>query len=224
MLPSTVPKSWENVFEDAINELNEVESMLTYHTTTYGYTEIYPAKDNIFNAFHLTPLQNVRVVIIGQDPYPQLCDCGEHPRAQGFSFSVAKCDQIPSSLGNIFKEIKTEYPDFVKPSNGDLSEWAKQGVLLLNTSLTVQPGVANSHGIIWHGFIQRVIKAIDAVNPKCIYVMWGREAQGIEKYLSGSSIKLKAFHPSGLSASRGFFGCGHFKEINRLLAPNEIKW
>lgn len=219
--------SWNQVFEDAIDEFETINEILKEEKRVCG--RIFPDEENIFKAFALTSLDNVKVVIIGQDPYHQLIkiDGKNVPRAQGLSFSVHKDDQIPSSLKNIFIEIHNTVPGFKTPTNGDLTYWCEQGVLLLNTCLTVNPNAAGSHGDIWLGFIDRVIKAITMVNKKCIYLLWGREAQKLEKNIGGKGIVLTAAHPSGLSANRGFFGCDHFNKVNEILTKNNettINW
>lgn len=222
-----VPESWEKVFEEARDEFESINEILNEQIRVYG--RILPDPENIFKAFELTKLPDVKVVIIGQDPYHQLIKLnGKNvPRAQGLSFSVHRDDQIPSSLNNIFIELKNTVKSFRKPVHGDLSRWAKQGVLMLNMSLTVNPNMAGSHGDIWMGFIDRVIKAISKYNKNCIYVLWGREAQKLERNIGGKGIALTAAHPSGLSAHRGFFGCDHFNKINEILESlkkEEIDW
>jgi hypothetical protein len=140
------------------------------------------------------------------------------------SFSVRREDSIPSSLQNIYSELVTSVRGFTKPDHGDLKDWARQGVLLLNSCLTVRPGQAGSHGDIWLGFISKVIKAIAAVNPYCIYMLWGRDAQKLESMILNvgeRSIILKAAHPSGLSAKHGFFGCNHFNLANESLLKHK---
>lgn len=207
------PSSWANVFMDAHHELMTVSNVLANEEAAYG--TYYPLKKDIFNAFSYTPLTNVKVVIFGQDPYHQLVASG--PRAVGLSFSVRQDDVIPSSLKNIYKELKDSVRGFQMPDHGDLREWAMQGILLLNSCLTVRPREAGSHDQIWMGFIKKVIKAINTQNPNCIYVLWGQQAQKLKSIIGDSNIILEAAHPSGLSASRGFFGCNHFNKINELL-------
>jgi uracil-DNA glycosylase len=217
-LSKTVPSSWRTVFEEAKDEFQYLDDIIK--------TDVFPEKKNIFKAFELTPLEDVRVVLLGQDPYHQRKENGR-PRAQGLSFSVSKDDDIPVSLRNIFQEIKNEYPDYEAPNHGDLTAWARQGVLLLNSSLTVEPGKAGSHGVIWHGLLSRVFHAIGEANRKCIYLLWGNFAKDMAEYIPETSIKLFTSHPSGFSVNRGFFGCGHFKEVNRLLqerGQEPIKW
>ena len=207
-LSQCVPSSWRSVFKEGIDEFRYLDKIIQ--------TEVFPEKKNVFRAFELTPLDQVKVVLLGQDPYHQRKPNGK-PRAQGLSFSVSKEDDIPVSLKNVFEEITNEYPDYVPPTHGDLSKWARQGVLLLNSSLTVEPGKAGSHGVIWHGFLSRVFQAIAEVNKKCIYLLWGNFAKDMAEYIPESSIKLFTSHPSGFSVNKGFFGCNHFKETNRIL-------
>lgn len=214
----TYPDSWKEVFEKSKYEFEHIDKMVGDH--------YFPSKKNLFRAFHLTPLDNVKVVIIGQDPYHQMKSNG-FPRAQGLSFSVSRTDEIPVSLTNIFEEIKNSYPDFVIPHHGDLSSWARQGVLLLNSALTVKPHQPGSHGVLWHGFITRVFEAIRDNRPKCIFVLWGNNAKDLISYIPDNAVILETSHPSGFSANKGFFGCGHFKKINEILKENgqeEINW
>lgn len=211
------PRTWENVFKDAKAELRDISMILDEQERTYG--QYYPLKKDIFAAFHYTPLSNVKVVILGQDPYHQTININgvTLPRAVGLSFSVRREDTIPSSLQNIYTELANTVRGFTKPDHGDLREWTSQGVLLLNSCLTVRPGQPGSHGDIWLGFINKVFKAIASVNPNCVYMLWGREAQKVKPMLGERSIILEAAHPSGLSARRGFFGCNHFNLANDSL-------
>lgn len=216
------PRTWEQAFAEAESELETVSEILS------NMGEFYPRKEDIFNAFNYTPLDQVKVVIVGQDPYHQAVKIGGKlvPRATGLSFSVRREDEIPVSLNNIFKELNTSTGVHI-PDNGDLTEWARQGVLMLNMCLTVTPNMAGSHKDIWLGFVNKIIKAIDAVNPNCIYVMWGKKAQQIAEMLGEKNKQLTAPHPSGFSARTGFFGCNHFTKINEMLiAQNKtpINW
>ena len=211
------PLTWENVFEDAKYELKDVSNILA-NQEAMG-CDFFPLKVNIFRAFDYTPLPHVKVVIIGQDTYPQIAPIGTtyQPRGQGMSFSVHPTDEIPSSLKNIFKELVNTVEGFEMPDNGDLTPWARQGVLLLNSCLTVRANAPDSHGEIWYGFIKKVFKFINEINPKCIYVLWGSRAQNIKPMFGEKSICLECAHPSGRSAHRGFFGCNHFNLINNYL-------
>jgi uracil-DNA glycosylase len=217
-LSKCVPSSWKKVFEEAEDEFKYLDKVIK--------TEVFPEKVNVFKAFELTPLDQVRVVLLGQDPYHQRKPNGK-PRAQGLSFSVSKDDDIPVSLKNIFQEISNEYPDYEFPKHGDLSNWARQGVLLVNSSLTVEPGKAGSHGVIWHGLLSKIFNAIGEVNRKCIYLLWGNFAKDMAEYVPETSVKLFTSHPSGFSVHKGFYGCDHFKEVNRILVERgeePIKW
>lgn len=211
------PPSWEGVFESSTNELRDVSGILDEQERSYGM--YFPLKRDIFSAFHYTPLDKVKVVIIGQDPYHQsiVVDGQSVPRATGMSFSVRKEDSIPSSLQNIYKELSDTVSGFQAPYHGDLTHWAVQGILMLNTCLTVMPGKPGSHGDIWLGFANKVFKAIARVNPRCIYLLWGKEAQKLSPMLGDKSVILEAAHPSGFSARRGFFGCNHFVLVNEHL-------
>ena len=211
------PRTWETLFANARNELDFISDRLDEQERDFGM--YYPLKSDIFAAFNYTTLPNVKVVILGQDPYHQtiVVNGVSLPRAVGLSFSVRQEDSIPSSLQNIYTELANTVRGFTKPDHGDLRDWARQGVLLLNTCLTVRPGVAGSHGDLWLDFIVRVFKAIAAVNPYCVYMLWGREAQKLRSMLGERSIVLEAAHPSGLSARRGFFGSNHFNLANEAL-------
>ena len=218
------PLGWTKLFRDAINELTDISEILENDKKVNG--RYYPDTKNLFKAFDLTPLNKVKVVIFGQDPYFNSNSDGT-PQARGMSFSVKKGTKIPSSLQNIYKELKNTVVGFEVPRHGDLSGWAYQGVLLLNSCLTVTPGNPGSHKELWLGFVKKVINAILEVNEGCIFVLWGRKAQKIEKMLGGRATILEAAHPSGLSAHRGFFGCDHFNQINKLLADQgkiPINW
>ena len=211
------PPTWEEVFASASNELRDVSQILDEQERTFG--TYFPLKRHIFNAFHYTQLSNVKVVIIGQDPYHQSIVVGNEslPRSVGMSFSVRREDSIPSSLQNIYTELSNTVHGFVRPTHGDLTHWALQGVLMLNTCLTVRPGKPGSHGDIWLGFVNKVFRAIAKANPRCIYLLWGKEAQKLRPMLGDKSVVLEAAHPSGLSARRGFFGCSHFTLVNEHL-------
>jgi uracil-DNA glycosylase len=178
---------------------------------------IYPAGSQIFNAFQKTPFENVKVVILGQDPYH-----GPN-QAMGLSFSVPKGISQPPSLINIFKEL---YEDTGSPlpNHGDLTKWAEQGVLLLNASLTVRAGEPMSHSKIgWHIFTNAVISKISEIKEKVVFLLWGKFAQEkIELINLKKHYVLKAAHPSPLSAYNGFFGCRHFSKTNNYLVKNGI--
>ena len=179
---------------------------------------IYPEPKNIFNAFNLCPLQNVNVVIIGQDPYH------EPGQAHGLCFSVQNGIELPPSLVNIYKEIEQ---DIGRKSltNGDLSDWAKQGVLLLNSTLTVAAHAATSHsGQGWETFTDAVIKTVNENQKNVVYMLWGSYAQKKADFVDAqNNLILKSAHPSPLSAYRGFFGNHHFSKANKYLQEHGKK-
>ncbi len=184
----------------------------------YSTHVVYPPADDIFNALHLTPLKNVKVLILGQDPYH------EPGQAHGLSFSVlpGKAD-TPPSLVNIYKELGDDLGCYV-PNNGYLKKWADQGVLLLNTVLTVRAHQANSHrGRGWENFTDAIIRAVNEQDRPIVYMLWGRPAQMKKSMLNNPKhLILEAPHPSPLSAYRGFFGCKHFSKCNDFLQKNGV--
>lgn len=185
----------------------------------YNTHVIYPPADDIFNAFHFTPLSKVKVLILGQDPYH-----GEH-QAHGLCFSVLPDQtEIPPSLQNIYKELQDDLGCYI-PNNGYLKKWADQGVLMLNTVLTVRAHQAGSHqGKGWEQFTDAIIQAVNAQDRPIVYLLWGKPAQSKIPMLTNSKhLILKAPHPSPLSAYRGFFGCRHFSQTNEFLNNNGIE-
>jgi len=180
---------------------------------------IFPCEEKRFNAFQLTPLESVKIVILGQDPYH-----GEG-QAQGLSFSVPEGVALPPSLRNIYKELTDDLGQRSLPNSGDLSHWAKQGVLLINAVLTVEKSLAGSHAKQgWETFTDHVIKEISEKNDGVIFLLWGNYA--IKKSSLIATPKhhiLTAVHPSPLSAYRGFWGCKHFSKSNDLLAAQGKK-
>ena len=184
----------------------------------YNTKVIYPPADDIFNALHLTPLSKVKVLILGQDPYHN------EGQAHGLCFSVKPEVDIPPSLENIYKELKDDLGCKI-PNNGYLVKWAEQGVLMLNTVLTVRAHQANSHqGRGWEQFTDAIINAVNAQDRPIVYMLWGRPAQSkIPMLTNPKHLILKAPHPSPLSAYRGFFGCKHFSQANAFLEKNGIE-
>ena len=183
----------------------------------YGTHVVYPPSEEIFNAFHFTPLSKVKAVIIGQDPYH---NAGQ---AHGLCFSVQPGTEIPPSLVNIYKELQDDLGCYI-PDNGYLVKWAEQGVLLLNTVLTVRAHQANSHqGKGWEQFTDAVIRAVNAKEEPVVFLLWGRPAQMKKSMLNNPKhLILEAPHPSPLSAYRGFFGCKHFSRANEFLKQNGV--
>lgn len=214
--------SWHSVINNAANELKHTQTHIDKKLLN-GQT-IYPKKEHIFKAFSLS-LDDVKVVIMGQDPYHD--SIGDIPRANGLAFS-SKCGKRPPSLNNIIKEIKDEYREKeLVFETDDLQYWLNQGVLLLNSCLTVRPNQAGSHGGIWLGFITKIIQEICRIKPNCIFVLWGKDAQAFMSDITTIEDPLISSHPSPFSANRGFFGNKHFIRINerlKKLGLSEIDW
>ncbi len=178
---------------------------------------IFPPGPLIFNALNSTPLQQVRVVIIGQDPYHG------PDQAHGLCFSVQPGVKTPPSLVNIYKELKRDL-NIDMAEHGYLQSWAEQGVLLLNTSLTVEQGIAGSHAKAgWQTFTDKVIEVVSQQQPRLVFLLWGAHAQSKEKLIDSSKhLILKSVHPSPLSAHRGFIGNGHFSRCNKFLGQHDL--
>ncbi|GIU09896.1 uracil-DNA glycosylase [Shewanella glacialipiscicola] len=184
---------------------------------------VYPPETDIFNAFNITPLENVRVVLIGQDPYH-----GPN-QAHGLCFSVKRGIKPPPSLANMYKELATDITGFLIPSHGDLSAWAEQGVLMLNTVLTVEQGKAHSHAKAgWETFTAAALGLLNRQTQPIIFILWGSHAIKKGQVITAPQHHvLTGPHPSPLSAYRGFFGCGHFSQVNQLLLERgeaPIRW
>lgn len=184
---------------------------------------IFPPGPQIFAAFDYTAFNDVRVVIIGQDPYHG------QGQAHGLCFSVNKGIAVPPSLQNIYKEIKTDIEGFETPNHGDLSHWAKQGVLMLNATLTVEKDKAASHqGKGWEAFTDAVIKVVSTQKENVVFILWGKFAQSKARLIDETKhLILMAAHPSPFSAYNGFFGCKHFSKTNHYLKQHQsqiINW
>ena len=195
-----------------------------YYKTLYNFVkeeystrEIFPPSDKIFSALEHTSVKDVKVVIIGQDPYH------EPGQAHGMSFSVLPGIKTPPSLQNMYKELNSELGCYI-PNNGYLVKWADQGVLLLNAVLTVRSGAANSHkGKGWEQFTDAVIRAVNAQDRPVVYLLWGSNARAKKALINNPKhLVLETVHPSPLSAYNGFFGCGHFKKANEFLEKNGL--
>lgn len=184
----------------------------------YNSRLIFPPADDIFNAFHLTPLKEVKVVILGQDPYHN------HGQAHGLCFSVQKGVNVPPSLVNIYQELHDDLGCYI-PDNGYLKKWADQGVMLLNTVLTVRAHAANSHrGIGWEEFTDAAIRILNNEQRPMVFILWGRPAQMKKAMLNNPAhLILEAPHPSPFSASRGFFGSRPFSKTNDYLTKHGVE-
>ena len=216
-----IGNDWDLVLKEEF-EKDYFKSIETFIKTEYASKTIYPPYDDIYNAFKYTPLNDVKVVILGQDPYH------EPGQAHGLAFSTPQGRPIPRSLKNIFKEINSEY-DYPIPESGCLTNWAKQGVFLLNTVLTVEKGNANSHSKCgWQTFTDNVIKILNTQDKPIVFLLWGKQAEKKKELLTNPNhLVLITSHPSPFSARRGFFGCNHFRLANEFLKKNnveEINW
>lgn len=205
-------ESWKDVLQDEFAQMYMCELSSFLRAEKQQGKVIYPEGRLIFNALNLTPLPDVKVVILGQDPYH---GAGQ---AHGLSFSVPKGVPIPPSLQNIYKELKRDL-NIEPPQHGCLEEWAKQGVLLLNTSLTVEEAKAGSHAHLgWQRFTDRVIEEINQQREHVVFMLWGAHARSKAKLLDTQKhLLLTSAHPSPLSAYRGFLGNGHFSRCNQFL-------
>ncbi len=203
---------WDEILSGEFNA-PYFKALMEKVNAEYATKTVYPPKDEIFAAMKTVDYDKVKVVIIGQDPYH---GAGQ---ANGMAFSVNKGVPLPPSLQNIFKEIKDEYG--ASPDGGTLVGWAKQGVLLLNTVLTVREASPQSHSAYgWQQFTDSVIEACSKRDKPMVFLLWGSNAIAKKKFISAPHLILESAHPSPLSAYRGFFGCGHFRKANEFLVAN----
>lgn len=212
-----ITNDWLDALKDEFKKPYYKELFQTV-TEEYHTRLIFPPADDIFNAFHLTPLKDVKVVILGQDPYHN------HGQAHGLCFSVKKGVAIPPSLVNIYKELQDDLGCSI-PNHGYLTKWAEQGVLMLNTVLTVRAHQANSHrGIGWEEFTDAAIRVLNEQDRPMVFILWGAPAQRKERMLNNTKhLILKAPHPSPLSAYRGFFGSKPFSQTNDFLVQHGLE-
>lgn len=213
-------KSWKEVLRDEMST-SYFKDLMAYVEQQYIATgdRIFPKKSELFQALNLCPLDDIKVVILGQDPYPT------KGFAHGLCFSVEETVfPFPKSLNNIFKELESDTGKPI-PANGNLRRWAEQGVLLLNTVLTVEEGKPDSHaGKGWERFTDAVLSVINQEQTEIVYLLWGSKAQTkAEKLDAERNLILKTVHPSPLSAYRGFFGSKHFSQANSYLLEHEKK-
>ena len=209
-----IGNKWDDILKDEFEKdyYKKIREFLKYE---YSHYTVYPKMENIFSALKLCDYDDIKVVIIGQDPYH------EEGQAHGLSFSVQPGIEIPPSLLNIYKELQSDLGCYI-PNNGFLEKWAKQGVLLLNNVLTVRAHMANSHKDCgWETFTDRIIEELNKRETPVLFLMWGSCAKKKELLITNPIHKiLKAPHPSPLSAYRGFFGCKHFSTTNNILMEN----
>ena len=205
-----IKRQWYELLKSEFDK-DYFKSLQEFLKSEYTKYQIYPNEDKIFNALNHVPLDKIKVVIIGQDPYH------EPGQAQGLSFSVPSDVQIPPSLVNIMTEIESDL-GIVCKKDGNLERWANQGVLLLNTVLTVRRGQANSHKDKgWERITRRIIELVGKREKPAVFLLWGSYAQSFSDLIGSQHLILKAPHPSPLSAYRGFFGCKHFSKTNSFL-------
>jgi|TARA_B100002003_G_scaffold109998_1_gene101853 uracil-DNA glycosylase len=216
-----LPKDWLTLLEDQFKEkyMVNLKSYLTKEMTT---NTIFPEGNKIFNAFNNTTLNNIKVIILGQDPYHGI------GQAMGLSFSVPKGVKVPPSLQNVYKELSQDV-GLPVPTHGDLTKWAKQGVLLLNSILTVRKNEPASHRVKgWEQFTDTVIHRLSKDKENLVFLLWGSFAQSKEELINlDKHLVLRTSHPSPFSADRGFFGCKHFSKTNQYLRSHnkaEIEW
>lgn len=215
MVDVKIEESWKRVLADEFHKDYFIKLTNFVRAEYMAGKKIYPAPKNIFNAFNMCPFDDVRVVIIGQDPYH------EPDQAMGLCFSVPDGITPPPSLINIYKEIETDLGR-PSPTHGDLTAWARQGVLLLNSTLTVAAHLAASHaGHGWEQFTDAVIRALATRRDGVVYMLWGSYAQRKAEFVDATkNLVLRSAHPSPLSAYRGFFGCKHFSRANEYIVAH----
>lgn len=216
-----IGNDWDMALKDEF-EKDYFLSIMEFVDEEYRTKTVYPPYDEIFNAFKLTALSDVKVVILGQDPYH------EKGQAHGLAFSTPEGHPIPRSLKNIFKEINNEY-GYPIPESGCLESWARQGVFLLNTVLTVEEGNANSHSKCgWQTFTDNVIRLLNNQENPIVFLLWGKQAEKKKELVTNPNhLVLITSHPSPFSARRGFLGSNHFTQANEFLKGNglnEIDW
>ncbi|MBQ2095938.1 MAG: uracil-DNA glycosylase [Firmicutes bacterium] len=217
-----IGNSWDEKLKDEFTKDYYLQ-LREFLKQEYATRVIYPDMHDIFNALKATAYEDVKVVILGQDPYH------EPGQAHGMCFSVKPGVPVPPSLQNMYKEIAAEYPGWPVPQDGYLQKWAEQGVLLLNAVLTVREHAANSHrGKGWEILTDRVIELLNEREDPVIFLLWGRNAREKASLITAPQhAVLQAAHPSPLSAHNGFFGCGHFRRANDLLrqyGKKPVRW
>lgn len=212
-----IGNTWDDLLKDEFQK-EYYQNLHNFLKNEYSHHVIYPDMYDIYNALKYTSYEDVKVVIIGQDPYH------EKGQAHGLCFSVKDNVPFPPSLKNIFKELNTDLGVPI-PKTGDLTKWAKQGVLLLNTCLTVREHYANSHkGKGWEFLTNKIIEILNKRQEPIIFVLWGNDAKAKKQLITNPvHYVLEAAHPSPLSAYNGFFGCKHFSKINEILKKNNMK-
>lgn len=220
------PKTWELVFKQALPELEHISAYLDINRY---YGDYYPLKQHIFNAFNLTPLHEVKVIMFDYEPQQTFLILGETdglvPKDVGLSYSLSVNDnELTKSLKTIYRELKLEYKDFIVPQHGDLTKWAKQGVLLLHQCLTFSYQQSHTEFQFWHDFLNKILKSISEVNPHTIVVLFGRRLQCLNKIIPESFVKLdEVGDPGGYKVDTEFIGQNIFIKINEYLVKQKKK-
>ena len=212
-----ISPSWKRVLEQQLSSPEYAKLLQRVQAASEAH-EVYPPTRLVYNAFNLTPLERVKVVIIGQDPYH------EPQQAIGLAFAVSAGTPLPPSLRNIYKELQADLGIPI-PATGDLTPWSDQGVLLLNTSLTVERGKASSHSRIgWQLITYAAVRAVSQHRRNVVFMLWGSHAQQLRELIDEERhLVLMAAHPSPLSAHKGFFGCRHFSKANAYMQQQGIE-
>ncbi len=214
IITKLAPPTWEKLFSDVTEDIIHIDKLLK------DVENIIPLKKDTFNAFYKCPLNKVKVIIVAQDPYHNLLPDGSY-QANGLCFSTRKDCPIQPSLRNIYTELNRTIENFDIPDHGDLTEWANQGILLLNSSLTTEIGNPGCHGKIWMGVMTSVFSIIAQERPKTIVLLWGKHAQTLVPNLKGLKY-LTSSHPSPMSVRYGFIGCDHFRQVNEHLTKEKL--
>ena len=218
---TTIKTDWNDILQGEFNK-PYFKELMKFVDEEYDTKTVYPPKEEIFNALSYTSYKDVKVVILGQDPYHG------YNQAHGLSFSVKDNVKTPPSLVNIYKELKQENLIDAIPKTGNLESWAKQGVLLLNAVLTVREGEPNSHkNKGWETLTDKIISSLSDRDEPVVFLLWGNYARAKKSIIDEKHYVLEAAHPSPLSASRGFLGCDHFIKTNKILKElnkKEINW
>lgn len=224
----TIENGWEKVIKDAEPELKHISKLLDQQKKLGVY---FPKGPDIFNSFKYCPFSKVKVIIIGNNPYPGSI---EHEgniisKDMGMSYGLRKCDTLSKSMQNIYTELKNTVKGFEPPSHGNLESWAEQGILMINNSLvTTNQKVNFDYSELWYGFLNKVFKSIGTINPNTIVVLWGRKIQQISKLLPDGFVLIESDnHPEEYRANVGFLGCNHFNIINEHLKKQKrelIDW
>ena len=215
-LMETIKNDWHKILNDEFKKPYYL-NLKSFLQKEYDNKIIYPPKEDIFKALELTSYKDTKVIILGQDPYH------EKNQAQGLAFSVNENVKIPPSLKNIYKELKNDLNCYI-PNNGNLTKWAKQGVLLLNDILTVEEHKALSHkNKGWEIFTLEIIKKLNEKEKPLVFILWGNNAIKKEKYINNKHLIIKSTHPSPLSVNKGFFNSKPFSKTNDFLIKNNLK-